>query len=573
MKRNPLFGQMLVARGAVSEEFYQRLEAKYKEDSFAILQHLVRSEMAARDILGRCWADALGLSYVDMQRTLFQRRVVQKLPEEYARKHNIIFIYQFGDAVTAATSNPTDKLAIKGAAELAGIPVSPVFAFPEDIENAIEIEYKTADHLNDLSRRIITDTIRIEDISELTQEQLQKVAGTQAVVEFVYGLLLLGIREKASDIHIEPGEENVRVRFRIDGVLQERSRMEKSLLAPIVSRLKILATLDITEKRRPQDGRITLKLPSRAIDFRISFVPSIYGEKVVLRILGQTQARDIPSLTELGFSKPNLDLLKKIIQVPHGIVFVTGPTGSGKTTTLFSVLRDLNKPGVNITTIEDPVEYRLTGITQVQVNSAVDLDFAAALRVFLRQDPDIILVGEIRDMETAQIACQAALTGHLVLATLHTNSAVQAVTRLVDMGVKPFLVAPSLIGVMAQRLVRRICDHCREKYSVSPEEVRDLFAWEGREIYFYRGGGCANCDGTGYSGRIAIHEVVWVDDQVRSMIARGETVSEIQRYARKVGFQSMRYDGIKKVLRGLTTLEEVNRVTVAEEESAMSEAT
>lgn len=567
--KNSAFLNLLVTRGILTEESSFRLEEKFKENGFAILLHLVRINNTPKAVLGRLWADSLNLSYVDMRKTLFQRSVVHLLPEEFARKHQMILIYQFGDAVTAALSNPADSLNLKTAEEIIGRRISPTFAFSDEIEAAIEIEYQSEEHLKDLSNKIVTDSIQIEDISELTKEELQKVAGSQSVVEFVRGLLLLAVRENASDIHFEPGEDKVRIRFRVDGLLQERSMMEKSLLSPVVSRLKILANLDITERRRPQDGRINLELPNRKIDFRFSSVPTIFGEKIVLRILGQTQSQDIPDLSDLAFSRQNLTTLRKIMDIPHGIFFVTGPTGSGKSTTLFSVLKHLNKPEINITTIEDPVEYRLAGISQIQVNAAVDLDFATALRSFLRQDPDVMLIGEIRDMETAQIACQAALTGHFVLATLHTNSAVQAVTRLIDIGLKPFLVSQSLIGVMSQRLVRKICPHCREKYPASPEEVKDLFNGEGREIYLYRGKGCFQCKNTGYSGRVAIHEVILINDEMRSLITRGESASDIQLCARKINFHSLRYDGIKKALRGLTTFEEVNRVTTADEDAGL----
>ena len=429
------------------------------------------------------------------------------------------------------------------------------------------MEYKTEQKLRDLSSRIVTDTVVIEDISELTRDELQKIAGSQAVVEFVQGLLLLGVREGASDIHIEPGEDKVRIRFRVDGVLQEKSKIERSLLPPLVSRLKILADLNITEKRRPQDGRLSLTLPNRTIDFRFSSVPTNYGEKIVLRVLGQMETRDVQDLRELIFSKANLEALERVLTIPYGIFFVTGPTGSGKTTTLFSMLKHLNRPGVNITTIEDPIEYRLPGINQIQVNTAVDLDFPAALRAFLRQDPDVILVGEVRDVETAEIACRAALTGHLVLATLHTNNAIQALTRLSDMGVQPYMVAPSMVGVLAQRLVRKICDHCRETYKADSAILRRFFDTDGEEVILSRGRGCLQCSGTGYSGRVAIHELVVINDEIRTQISRGASLIEIQRSAAQTGFHTMRYDGLKKVLRGLTTLEEIQRVTVAEDAS------
>ncbi|MFP5212297.1 MAG: GspE/PulE family protein [Acidobacteriota bacterium] len=574
MTRNPDFLQAIVDRAILDEVNLKRLCAKYGSDDFAVLMHLARSGASKRVNLGRLWADGLAISYVDLATTLFQRQIVQLIPEQFAKKHRIIPVYQFGEVVTAATVDPLDRHLVQEAEKVMGRRISPVFAFPDEIEEAIEIEYRSADQLADLSRKIVVDTIRIEDIGELTRDQLQKAAGSQAVVEFVQGLLLLALKERVSDIHIEPADENVRIRFRIDGVLQERTKLEKALLPPVVSRIKILSNLDITERRRPQDGRINLKLPNREIDFRVSCVPSVLGEKIVLRILGQAQAQAaVPDLGELHFSKSTMDSVKRIIAIPHGIFFVTGPTGSGKTTTLFSILKHLNKPEINITTIEDPVEYRLPGITQVQANPVADLDFAAALRSFLRQDPDVLLVGEIRDVETAQIACQAALTGHLVLATLHTNNAVQAITRLLDMGVKPFLVAPSLMGVMAQRLLRKICDQCKVKYTLSADEVSNLFALDDstKEITLYKGNGCLQCNYTGYAGRIAIHEVVVLDDELRGMIARGDSVSDIQRFAKRMGFQTLRYDGLKKVLRGLTTMEEVNRVTVPDEVSSQDD--
>jgi type IV pilus assembly protein PilB len=311
-----------------------------------------------------------------------------------------------------------------------------------------------------------------------------------------------------------------------------------------------------------------LKLKNRSIDFRISTVPSIYGEKVVLRILGQKNSTSVPSLTDLNFSKYIYGRLNMIMENPNGVFFVTGPTGSGKTTTLYALLKYLNTTGVNIMTIEDPVEYRLQGLTQVQVNAGVGLGFANTLRSFLRQDPDIILIGEIRDTETAKIAAQAALTGHLVLATMHTNSAMEAVTRLLEIGVEPFLVAPSMIGVMSQRLVRKICEFCKESYELPPEDIiRYFYEWDGKtKIKFYRGKGCEKCHNSGYKGRIAIHELLSIDHSVRKMIAEGANILEVQEYTMaKGGYKTLRYDGLKKILRGLTTIEELNRVTVSED--------
>lgn len=565
MVQNPRFIELLTKGGILTKENARRLLKRYHEDAFAILMHLLRLHPHRRTDLGRLWGDSIGVAYVDPAKSLFQAAIVQLLPEDFARRHHIILLYKFGEAVTAATADPVNRFIVEEASKLAGTSISPVFSFPDDIEAAIEIEYKSEDQLRALSNRIVTDSVVIEDISELTRDELQKIAGTQAVVEFVQGLLLLGVREGSSDIHIEPGQEKVRIRFRIDGVLQERSTLESSLLPPLVSRLKILADLNITEKRRPQDGRISLQLPNRAIDFRFSSVPTIHGEKIVLRVLSQTELGDVPELTELGLSRINLETVRRVTELPYGIFFVTGPTGSGKTTTLFSMLKHLNRPDVNISTIEDPVEYRLAGINQVQTNASVELGFPGALKAFLRQDPDIILVGEVRDLETAEIACRAALTGHLVLATLHTNNAVQAITRLTDMGVASFIVAPSMVGVMAQRLVRKICDHCREKYAAPADVLQRLFDWDGSPVMLYRGAGCPQCGHTGYSGRMAIHEVVLVNDEMRLLLSRDASVVDIAHCARKTAFQTMRYDGIKKVLRGLTTIEEIDRVTVAED--------
>jgi type IV pilus assembly protein PilB len=565
MIRNREFVKLLVSKGILTEQDSRSLIMKYGMDDFSILTHLVREGVAPRSDLARLWGDSLKIPYVDLTKVLFQRQVVEKLPASVARKNRIMLLYQFGDAITAATWNPTNRAVIQEAESIIGCPISPVFTFPEDIEDAIEIQYQSYDSLKELCGKIDVRALLNRQESEITREELAKLAGDESVVEFTRAIMLIAVKERASDIHIEPGEDMVRIRFRIDGSLQERMKLHKGLLPPLVSRLKILANLDISERRRPQDGHIRLQLSNRSLDLRASFVPTIFGEKVVLRILGQIESEGVPDMTELGFSALNLGKLQRALQVPNGIFLVTGPTGSGKTTTLYSILKYLNKNDVNIVTVEDPVEYRMAGINQVQVNPVIGLDFATALRSFLRQDPDIILLGEIRDVETARIASQAALTGHLVMATLHTNSAAQAITRIVDIGVEPYLVAATVVGVMAQRLVRRICEHCKEKYALSPEEMDRLFVSNGRkEAFFYRGRGCPQCNNTGYSGRMALHEIFLVNDEIRTLIARGATILEIQQCLRKEGFQSLRYDGLKKVLRGLTTIEEIDSAVMSE---------
>ena len=567
MVRNPEFLKLVVSKGMLTEEDTNNLLKKYNGDAYSILTFLVSGSAAKKNELGMLWGDSLGVAYIDLSRTMMQHHVVQKLPEQFARTSKMIPVYQFGDVITIATANPGQIIALKEAERLVSAPVSAVFTFTEDIEDAIEIEYKSGSGLTELIDKIGMNSL-FKGTTKITEDQIRKLSGDQAVIEFTRGLLLFGVKERASDIHIEPEEEMVRIRFRIDGALQERLKLDRVLMAPLISRLKIMANLDITERRRPQDGRISLSLTNRSIDFRMSSVPTIFGEKIVLRILGQVEKqKDVPDLAELDFSASLFGKLKKIIDAPNGVFFVTGPTGSGKTTTLYAVLKHLNKPIVNIMTIEDPVEYRLQGINQVQVNHLINLDFGSALRSFLRQDPDIILVGEVRDMETAKIAAQAALTGHLVLTTMHTNNALQAVTRLVEIGVEPFLVAPSIIGVMAQRLVRKICDNCKESYRLTPEQIEDYFVWDGKsEVSFYRGKGCEQCGQSGYLGRIAIHELFIMNSEIRRLVSRGASILEVQESANKSGYKPMRYDGLKKVLRGLTTIEEIDRVTVAQEE-------
>lgn len=560
MIQNPEFFKTLVAKGIITENGIEELLFRCGQDALKALSHLLQGRLADEAAIGKLWGDSIGVSFVDLQKTIFDPQVVQSIPESFARKHRIIPLYSLGGTITVATSSPENKTALSEAQRLTGSPVSPVFALPHHIDSAIEVQYRTINNVKDISSKVLMSGL-IEHGGKITKEQLERIAGSESVIELSREIILLGIKDRASDIHIDPGEDAVRIRFRIDGILQDKLRLEKDILSPLASRLKILAGVDIVERRLPQDGRIGFPLPNKSVDIRFSSTPIIHGEKLVLRILGQSMAESIIDLPELNFSRGNLEKLTRILDRPNGVFFVTGPTGSGKTTTLFSALKHLNKPGVNVMTIEDPVEYQLEGANQAQVNPEIGLDFAKALRSFLRQDPDVILVGEIRDYETARIAAQAALTGHLVLATMHTNDSLQAVLRLIEIGVEPFLVAPSIIGAMGQRLVRKICEHCKERYAPSPEEIHSLFLWDGKkEIFFHRGKGCPRCNGTGYSGRIAIHEVLVVDDAIRRLITKEASMLEIAQCAKAEGFRNMHYDGIKKVLRGMTTLQEVTRV-------------
>jgi type IV pilus assembly protein PilB len=560
------FCDYLEAHGEVIAEQRNVLRGRFPGDELAILMDLVKRDPRRREVLGRLYGDYLGVAYVDCGRTLIHNDLTARLPEQFARKRHLLPLYEFGGAITVASATPKDSRLLAEAENFLGTFLSPVFAFPDQIDAAIEIVYQSDSELTRMIAAHQLPELMLQPGMPITAMELKRVSEDRSIIDFTRGLILLALKNRASDIHIEPGEEATRVRFRIDGVLKEVMKFENSIQAPIVARLKVMAEADISETRRPQDGRLTLVLPDRSVDIRLATIPVQYGEKVVLRILGQAQFESVPDLTELDFAKPILTGLRRIAEARHGIFFVTGPTGSGKTTTLYALLKSLNHPGVNILTIENPVEYRLAGINQVQTNEAVDLDFSQALRAFLRLDPDIILVGEVRDFETAQIACRAALTGHLVLTTMHTNNSLQAVLRLVEMGIDATMAAPALLGVMAQRLVRRLCPHCKVPSVMTPEEIQRYFEWDGQsQVQVFRSQGCDRCNRLGYLGRIAIHELVPITDSLRSAIIQKAPTSVLREQAELDGFTNLRYDGIKKVLRGLTTFEEIERACDGDE--------
>ena len=565
MNDNPLFLNFLISRKIISEADANALYQKHGKDCFLVLRSLVKNKVASKEVLGKLWGDSIAISYLDLKKTLIQKDLVRVIPEKFARSWKLIAVYQMENTVTVAMADPTQTEVVAQLKELYQCFISPVFAFPEDIEAAIDIEYQTKEAIDSLVEELTLKQFETLP-SNAGLDDMKKLANERVVVDFAKSVFFLALRERASDIHVEPSEDFFKIRFRIDGVLQEKFKPGMSFFHPFVSHLKILANADIVERRKPQDGHISFKLSDRTVDIRFSSVPTIYGEKVVMRLLDPLKGDFEPALNRMDFSSEVLKQIKRVSNTAHGSFFITGPTGSGKTTTLYAILKEINKPGVNVMTVEDPVEYRLPGINQVQVHHAIDLDFASVLRSFLRQDPDVILVGEIRDMETARIASQAALTGHLVLATLHTNNALQAIIRLTEIGVPPFMVAPSIIGAMGQRLVRRICSNCREEYALSPAEIGKYFVWDGvTPVKFFRGKGCHLCNFTGYHGRVALHEICLVTDEIRDLVGRNAPVMDIEKCAKKQGFKDMRYDGFKKILRGLTTLEEVDRVTLSEE--------
>ncbi|UCF87913.1 MAG: type II secretion system ATPase GspE [bacterium] len=487
------------------------------------------------------------------------------LPIQNARKHNI---FPFRDPETGAiclAANHVDDEVLENVRTLFAEEVQPVLSTRRAISEAINRTYERS---SESAGNVIEDlengdlAIRVSELEE--PQDLLDSSDEAPIINFVNSVLYEAVKERASDIHVEPFENDLSVRYRVDGVLHNVHSLSKKLHSPILSRVKIMASLDIAEKRLPQDGRIRIKIAGKDIDIRVSTVPTSFGERAVLRLLDRSQV--LLGLSEIGMGEDHLRAVERITTSSHGITLVTGPTGSGKTTTLYAALTRINSADKNIITVEDPVEYQLAGISQIQVNPRIDLTFANGLRSILRQDPNVIMVGEIRDLETAEIAIQASLTGHLVFSTLHTNDAAGAVTRLIDMGVEPFLVASSVNAILAQRLVRVICAHCKEQFEPLPEEMEEI-GIEPKELPeggLWRGAGCVHCLDTGYLGRTGIYELLVVTDSIKATVLRNPDSGSIKRAALAEKMRTLRQDGARKVLKGITTIEEVLRVTQEE---------
>ncbi len=534
-----------------------------------LVEAVIQKKILSKDDACRCWADAMQVAYVDPFASVVTEAAVAKLPAEVAEKARAIGLYIFGGALTVAMADPLDAELVRRLTLVAQMPVSPVFGLPREIDDAIAVHYATEktieETLNDLERSNLFEQ------ADLPDDRLEILAKNNGVAQTLSEIVYFALRERATDIHLESHAAKARVRFRVDGNLREMLTYATKFHRALVSLLKILCNLNIANTRFPQDGRFSLSIGSATAQFRVSTFPAIHGEKVVVRVLAMPGKKTMISLDQMMMSDTVLQPFKRAIQSPNGIIFVTGPTGSGKTTTLYAALEEINSPELNITTIEDPVEIQLENITQGQVNFHIDLKFSTLLRSLMRQDPDVILVGEIRDLETAKIATEAALTGHIVFATLHTNTAPQAIVRLIELGVEPYMVAPSVIGVLAQRLAARICVDCKEAYTPSREVLGKFFEdADHADVQFHRGRGCPACRHTGFKGRVAFHELVLITEEIRTLISERRSVQEIARAAEKVGYRSLRYDGLKKVLLGLTTIEEIENSTSFEWETAGS---
>jgi len=563
-------GELLVAEGIISQQQLHEALREHRRSKERLGAVLVRRGLVTEERLVEVLSREHGLPSVDVRSQSIAPDVLALVPAHVARKHEVLPLSRVDGTLTVAMSDPTNVVAMDEIAATTRLSVLPVIAGGASIRGAIDRHYAkpvATDSMDDVLSELADATLEVVDDNDARVQgevvDLRDAAEGAPVVKFVNKVLLDAIRRGASDLHWEPYEKQFRIRFRIDGVMHEMVSPPKKVEPAVISRLKIMANLDIAERRLPQDGRIKLRYGSREIDFRVSILPTIFGEKAVLRILDKESLQ--LDLTKLGFDAWSYEKFNAAIHQPYGMILITGPTGSGKTTTLYSAISTINSPDHNIMTAEDPVEYNLKGVNQVQVNEGIGRTFAVALRSFLRQDPDVILVGETRDLETAQISVRAALTGHLVFTTLHTNDCPSTVARLVDMGIPPFLLSSALLMILAQRLGRRICKDCRQPVEGKEEDlVRYGHVPQGRgPVTFYRGAGCASCNGTGMKGRVAIYEVMPIGETLRDMILEEASTAELREQAQKEGMKTLRQAGMAKVVEGVTTVEEVLRVTLA----------
>jgi len=555
---------ILYNKGLITNEQLDRILKIQKGNGSKDLQKIIIDlDILKKDEMMLALADEIGEKYVNLSDITIDPTIVVLIPEEMARRHQLIAIDKDEKKLTVAMANPLDVFAHDELKIRLGYNIDSVLSYGEDIDKALDEVFGVTDEWDQVIGKIETMQVTVLKEEEKETADISTITESEEapVIALVNLIILRAVKESASDIHIEPfGENTLKVRYRIDGILHDVMSLPRNLQLAVISRIKIMSDLDIAERRLPQDGRIQVNVGGRNINIRVSILPAVTGESAVLRILDPSSI--LLELDSLGFSPDILPNFLSLIKKPNGIILVTGPTGSGKSTTLYTTLNLLNSTEKKIMTIEDPVEYRLNGISQVQAKPKIGLTFAAGLRSFLRQDPDIMLVGEIRDKETAEIAVQAALTGHIVLSTLHTNDAPSSVIRLIDMGIEPFLISSSLVGIIAQRLVRRICPKCKKEIKITPviEKIMDEYKIKSNEITLYKGEGCPYCKDTGYKGRIAIFELMVITENIRDLISKNVTTGKLREAAISEGMCQLRKDGIKKVCEGLTTIDEILRV-------------
>jgi type IV pilus assembly protein PilB len=541
----------LVNSGLLSQDQVREAIDEGRHTGETLIKSILRKGLISENDLISFLEKEMEIPRVDLASYLVDQKIVNLVPPSIAKKYKLIPLFKVGDVITVAMVDPFDVMALDEVRSKSKCDVEPMVATSKEIDQAINQYYGVAGSVEDIVRTIAP--AKTEALPEAALEE------EGPVTKLVNLLINRAMTDKASDVHIEPTEKNIRIRYRIDGILHDVSTAPAYLLSSIVTRVKVMSRMDIAESRVPQDGRFEIKIDSKAVDVRVSSYPSIYGEAIVMRLLDKSSI--LLTLEQLGFSAENLSKFEEVVKRPYGIILVTGPTGSGKTTTLYATLNHIINPSLNIMTIEDPVEYELAGVRQSQVNIKAGLEFANALRSMLRQDPDVILVGEVRDQETGRIAIQSALTGHLVFSTLHTNDAAGALTRLSDMGVEPFLTASSVAATIAQRLVRTICSRCKTTVSPPKDILQKIGFDETKEYTFYHGKGCKACHNTGYLGRTAIFEILPVSEKIQLLVINKAASFEIKQAAVAAGMKTLRDDGMQKILDGVTTIEEVLRVT------------
>jgi type IV pilus assembly protein PilB len=555
-------GEILLNLGYINSAQLEHALQEQQRNGGLLGDVLIRLGYLSADQLAEARAEQYDVDYEKVDPESIQSEAIAKVAPATVRSLKVLPLRIAEGKLVVAMENPLDVDAIDVLQRQTGMYVKVVYTNPEDLYKAIDFHYSAAGASSESLDDMISEVDSVSEDEEENLEDLRRAVEDAPVVRIVNMLLMEAVNGRASDIHLEPRRTHMEVRYRIDGELQHVRNIPRQLMAACISRIKVMAELDIAERRVPQDGRITMKVEGRQVDLRVSTLPIQYGERVVMRVLDRD--RGIRKLDELGFSEHNLRTFRWLLQRPNGIILVTGPTGSGKTTTLYAALREIQSVSRNIITCEDPIEYELEGINQSNVNEKAGLTFAVQLRAILRQDPDVVLVGEIRDQETAEIACRAAMTGHLVLSTLHTNDAVSAIPRLIDMGVESFLISSSLAGVVAQRLVRVICPHCKEEYEPSLAEIQ-LIGYHVDRLY--RGKGCAACSGRGYLGRVSVQEILVVDDEIRALTVQHAPSTEILKCAIRKGMVPLAQDGIVKAVQGITTLEEVTAKAFISSES------
>ena len=553
-KEKKRLGDLLLEYDFISEQEFEEALEKQQDSDKRLGQMLVDLGYITEKELIQVLEFQLQVPHADLMEYYLDPGLAQYLPENIARRHNMVPVKKNEDVLQVAMTDPSNVVALDDAEMASGLEIEPMIGTHKEISDAIERIYdEESSQIEDMAEFAEMQEVDEEDLAE---DELQEMVEEAPVIRLANKIIAEAYEQGASDIHIEPQEERVRIRNRVDGVLREEFTAPKSMQAALISRFKIMADLDITERRVPQDGKVKMEMQDKEIDMRVSTLPLVTGEKVVIRLLERDSS--LLNLDTLGFTKYNLQTFRDLISKPYGIILATGPTGSGKSTTLFAAINELNQPNSNIVTIEDPVEYQLQGVNQVQASSEVGRGFATTLRSVLRQDPDIIMVGEIRDEETAEIAVRAALTGHLVLSTLHTNDAPSTVTRLIDMGLPPYLVASSVIGVVAQRLVRTLCDACKIEDDLTEKDKNFIGDYDIDKVY--RAEGCPKCDQTGYDGRIAVQEVMPVSTRLARFITEGKTQDEIKEAAKEEGMNTLSEDGLNKLSQGITDVEELRRV-------------